>query len=303
MLAFVVNPVSGNGKGRKVWVQVESALQAGREPFVVHFTQQAGDARQYAGKLCAEGGYRCIIAVGGDGTANEVIHGLYASKSQAVFGYIPAGSGNDFARGHGLPLQPLKALEFILSNPPPQSMDLFSLGERGIAASSIGVGFDATVAQMTNSAPYKKWLNRLNLGFLSYVITVIRALFTYQPVHSEIFIDGQSYQYANVWLISINNIPFIGGGMKICPDASPNDGLAEICVVHSINRFELLRVFPLVYSGKHIRHPAVRFHRGQRISVRPALKLDVHADGEDAESTPLDVSVLTVCLRVVKPTN
>lgn len=112
-------------------------------------------------------------------------------------------------------------------------------------------------------------------------------------------VDGVKHELDKAWLITTANIPYFGGGMKICPEANPADGSAEICVVSGIGRLTLLAVFPKVYKGSHTSHPAVHFFRGRHISIEAVHPLDVHMDGEAASSTPLSLEVIPAALTVI----
>jgi YegS/Rv2252/BmrU family lipid kinase len=317
MIGFIINPVSGNGRGRKVWATLEGQLQQNGRFYRAFYTTGPGDATRLAASLYTSGQYCAIVAVGGDGTVNEAAAGLWEARSAesapptplltrqaCAFGCIPAGSGNDFARGYGIPDAPEQALAVLLqaldAETAPEPMDLLRLG-RKIAVSTISCGFDGQVAQTTNKAIYKKWLNALGLGKLAYVLSVVRVLFTYKPRNLTLVIDGKSYAFEAVWLVAAGNIPYYGGGMKICPDARPDDGLASLCVVHGIGRFHLLRVFPLVFKGRHVGHPAVQFFSGTRLEILPSAPLMVQADGEPVTAEQLVIEVIPAFLPVLKP--
>lgn len=308
MLGFIVNPASGNGRGAKVWQEIQTILDQREISYEVRHTTHAGEALALAPAMIAERNVLTIVAVGGDGTVNEVVNGIYLSdKSSSVrFGLIPAGSGNDFARGYGIPSQPSAALDCILASEAVYDADLLQIGRR-IAINSIGAGLDGKVAKVTNEARYKKWMNRLGFGMLAYVLSLVRVLCTYKPTEVWLSVDGNEYHMTNVWLIAVANIPYYGGGMMICPRAIPNDGLAEICVVSQIHRWQLLQVFPLVYKGKHVHHPAVHFYTGVKISIRSNFPLIVHTDGEISDDihadkeAPLYIQVLPKSLQIIVP--
>jgi diacylglycerol kinase (ATP) len=290
MLGFIVNPVAGNGRGAAVWKRLEAELKRRGAVYRVRMTSKEGEAKKLAAELLQKEEVTHIVAVGGDGTVNEVINGICESGISCPFGHVPAGSGNDFARGHNLPSDPLQALERILAAGKQKRIDLLRFNGR-LAVNAVGAGFDGQVAKTTNEAGYKRWLNRVKLGMLSYVISMLRVLFSYQPCRVVLTVDGKQEQLENVWLIAVANIPNYGGGMVICPGAVPDDGLAEVCVVSSVSRLNLLRAFPLIYRGAHVRHPAVRFFRGHYIRIQAEKALVVHADGEVAAVTPVTVEV------------
>jgi diacylglycerol kinase (ATP) len=290
MLGFIVNPVSGNGRGAAVWHKLEKELRRQKIDYVIRLTSTQGEAKQLAVDLLQKEGVTDIVAVGGDGTVNEVVNGINEAQVACVLGYVPAGSGNDFARGHNVPRDPIQALQRILHGQEKAEVDLLKINGK-VAISSIGAGLDGQVAKTTNEARYKKWLNALKLGVLSYFLSVVRVLLSYKPCEVTITIDGRQEKLQNVWLIAVANIPSYGGGMLICPGAASDDGIADICVVSSVNRWSLLRAFPLIYSGRHVHHPAVRFFRGQTITIQSERPLVVHADGEVVAVTPITVEV------------
>ncbi len=322
MIVFIVNPAAGNGRGTKVWREIECVLQQHDVKYQVLFTTDVGHARELTKRLLQEttsGVYpEVVVAVGGDGTVNEVVNGFFqAGESMnstypdqsgnnkrtpysCKFGYIPAGSGNDYARGHGIPQNPLEALKLLLSESTSSFIDVLQIGNR-VAANSIGCGLDGQIAKTTNQAAYKNLLNRLHLGKLSYVLSLIRVISTYRPSAATLTVDGMEFNLSKVWFICAANIPYYGGGMKICPNAMPHDGIAEICVVSGISRWELLLVFPLVYSGKHVKHPAASFYSGNSIEIVSTTPLVVHTDGEVlSEDVPIKIQVLPGRLHIIR---
>ncbi len=316
MLHILVNPQSGNGKGASVRRQIEHALHARGRAFRIIATEAPGDAeawcRRFFGSLSdAQPAVRhTIIVVGGDGTMNEAVNGLLSASGGSPLpghiqlGFIAAGSGNDYARGHDLPLLTLPALDELLTlvdQDRSTAVDAFVVNDR-YAVSSAGAGLDGEVAYTANHAPYKSWFNKLGLGYAAYVVSLLRVLLAYQPVDLTLEIDGVRTQHARVWLTAISNIPYYGGGMRINPIAQADDGIAEVCVVSGVSRFGLLWAFPRVYAGKHVSHPAVRFYRGRDVRILPAAgsHLRVHADGEDAGMAPASIRILPQAVHILK---
>ncbi|MDR7318677.1 diacylglycerol kinase family lipid kinase [Brevibacillus nitrificans] len=297
MIGFVVNPVAGNGKGEKVWDSLEPILRKQGVVYRVRKTSSEGEAKTLAIELIEKEEVKKIVAVGGDGTVSEVVNGIYETGKMCTCGHVPAGSGNDFAQGHGLPKDPAQAIERILSKTREKSIDLLKINGR-VAVNSVGAGFDGQVAKTTNEAGYKKWLNRLRLGKLAYIWSVIRVLCTYCPCDVTLNIDGQVHQMKRIWLIAIANIPNYGGGMLICPQALPDDGVAEICVVQNVTRLGLLFAFPKIFTGAHVDHPNVVFLHGRQITIESEQPLLVHADGEMVAQTPVYVEIESGRLRI-----
>ncbi|GEB34274.1 MULTISPECIES: diacylglycerol/lipid kinase family protein [Brevibacillus] len=291
MVGFIVNPVAGNGKGKRIWERIEPAVSGLGAVFVVRETSGDGSAEKLAKEMIEKEGVNKIIAVGGDGTVHGVLNGIYQSGQSCKFGLVPAGSGNDFARAHGIATNPVVAVERVLSETAEKRIDLMWMNGR-VAANSIGAGFDAQVARATDQAKYKAWLNRWRLGGLAYVISVLRELRKFQRSNLVMQVDGQVIKMEAAWLVTAANIPNYGGGMKICPMAVANDGWADICVVSNASCGELLRAFAKIYFGSHIHHPKVSFYRGRQITIETVRPYLVHADGELVGETPIEMKML-----------
>ncbi|MDP5272973.1 diacylglycerol/lipid kinase family protein [Chengkuizengella axinellae] len=301
MIGFVINPVSGNGRGMKVWYEIKHILQEKNINYVESFTNKVGSGTKCTLDLIHKYKPKIIVAVGGDGTVHEVINGVYQAdvKNHIHFGYIPSGSGNDYARGVNLPKNPMKALDVILHSEKRKRLDLLKI-DNEVAVCSIGTGLDGKVAQITNEAKYKKWLNGLRLGGLAYVISLFRVLFSFKTSDITLNIDGEVKQLKKVWFIAVSNLPFYGGGMLINPQAIPDDEKAEICIVSNINSLELLTLFPLVYFGKHAKHKAVSFLSGKKIEYVPSHYLTTQADGETIKVNKYKIDVLPKHITIVK---
>jgi len=311
MLHFILNPAAGNGKSLRVWRRIEPLLERSGAPHAVHMTKAAGEAvgicKKLAESAAANGGKPVIVVVGGDGTLREAALGLLDAGGGSplhapALSFIPAGSGNDFARGHGIPLDPVKALSNLLEAVRAgrtRRIDVIRTAGGDSALSSYGAGLDAAVAVAVNRSPLKRLLGSVRLGRLAYVFLLIRVLVAYRPVDASLEVDGKRHRLKRIWLVSVSNIPSYGGGMKINPDAAPDDGQLDVCVVQGITRLRLLTAFPLVYQGKHSSIAGVSFFRGSRIRLEAASPLAVHADGEDDGATPLDIRAEHRALEIV----
>ncbi|MED5052146.1 lipid kinase [Anoxybacillus sp. UARK-01] len=294
MYYFVVNKISGNGKGLKVWKKVEKLLQEKQVNYQVRFTERPKHAveivKEFSSKAC-----NAVVAVGGDGTIHDVANGLI--HSNIPLGIIPAGSGNDLARALDIPMDYKRALERILRGKK-RKMDVGKIGEE-YCMTVTGIGFDGKVAEINNIAKYKDLLNLVRLGDLSYGLSVLHALFQYRPVRIQLKIDGKVQSFSNVWFIAIANTPNYGGGIKICPDACYDDGLFDICIVHSITKWELLRTFPKAYKGKHVSHPSVTMIKGKQVEIIAEPPIIVQSDGEILTKTPVNVTIQKEALLIM----
>lgn len=295
LYVFLVNKMSGNGKGIRTWKRVESILQCKEIDYQVKFTSSPQEAVVYAQQFTASNTFRALIVIGGDGTVQSILSEL--AGSQVLLGIIPAGSGNDFARSLGVPQNVKQALNYILSGSI-KKIDIVRAGQQHCITIA-GIGLDGEVAQTVNKSKYKRWLNKLNLERLSYVIGLIAVLIRYKPTSVCIKVDGKSYTYNKVWLIAAANLPYYGGGMKICPNAQFADGIMDICIVSGISRLKLLFIFPKVFQGSHINHPAVTMLQGESIYVSSDKPMIFHGDGEVLGQTPIDISIMKQSLRVI----
>lgn len=259
-------------------------------PYSVTYTERKGHASELAQKAIFQEGLRAVIAVGGDGTLHEVVNGMHNSK--IPLGYIPCGSGNDFARAQAISIDPQKALERIFHHRS-QLIDTAEINGRRMIA-SLGIGFDGQVAQAVNLSPWKG-----RLGKLAYVWGFGHVLRRFEPQQVRLWIDGEEKTYEQVWLIAITNIPNYGGGMKICPEAQWNDGQLDICIVHGASRIKLLGLFPSVFRGTHTRFSVVTMQKGKEIQVESKQPMVVHADGEIIGETPLTVKVRPHSLSIL----
>lgn len=300
MLVFIINPVSGNGKGLHVWYKVKKVLEKRNVRYRSFYTKHAGHAEDLAIQVVElhKDKLTALVVVGGDGTVHEVVNGLKAYPQVAI-GYIPGGSGNDFARGFDIPKSPIKALERILRWDG-RSIKQFDVGKfrfrdqtrkARMFVNGIGIGFDGEVAKLTRVANYKRWLNKIRFGGLAYFVSALRLIFSYQPCRVTVNIDGEEKAFEQVWLIAVSNIPYYGGGMKITPQAKTNDQVLNLCVVHDINRWFLFSILGTVFIGKHHKFKQVSMLKGRIISVSSDRPLTIHADGEIIGVTPITINV------------
>ncbi|WP_261130713.1 diacylglycerol kinase family protein [Bacillus sp. Marseille-Q3570] len=296
---FIINPKAGNGNGEKVWKKVKRELQKQNIPYRSFFTQRAGHGKDIAQQMSHihHEHLKGIVTVGGDGTMHEVINGL-SHYPEIPVSFISAGSGNDFARGFKIPRKTMQALQHVTSKKARiRRYDLgeYRLGNRkhkaNLFTSSIGIGFDGEVAKRTNESKYKGILNKVGLGSLSYIITVLKLTMKYEPSHMKIKVDGIEHDFRDVWLVATTNIKYYGGGMKICPDARPDDGLLNICIVHNLSRKKLFFLFGTVFLGLHTKLKEVTLLKGKEIDVESSVPATMHADGELIGSTPIKIQV------------
>ncbi|MBB6176904.1 MULTISPECIES: diacylglycerol/lipid kinase family protein [Anoxybacillus] len=285
VLYFIVNPSAKNGKCKKIWCKIEQRLQRRHIDYHVVFTQKQGDGTKLAQQFAEQKHEPFIlIAVGGDGTIHEVMNGV-AMYDHVAVGYIPAGTGNDFARGIKLSTKWNKAFGHMLSSIEHKRDNLYDIGvfqgtKRGVFVNNVGCGFDAHISRKVNASKWKHILNRLYLGKFVYVFYLLKELFTYQPTAVQLTVDQKQYAFSRAWLVTVANHPYYGGGMKIAPLAEANDQHFDIVVVDGVSRMKLLGLFVTVFWGGHIKMKEVHIFQGKYIHIRSHASLPLHADGE-----------------------
>ena len=287
-LLFVVNPRAGSGRAERIWKAVEGRLRASQTAYEAVFTTPEADGYDTTLRVLRTGRYRAVVAVGGDGTANEVVNALLRTAPSLPFGVIPAGSGNDLAHGIGFPSWEA-ALEAVLQGTV-RRVDVGRLGERYFL-NAAGVGIDGVVADAANRLKGSgRWPT--SLSKFVYVLLLLAKWVRFRPRSARIVVDDRVYLFHRVWLVVASNHPFFAGGMRICPGASSEDGLVDVCVVHRIGRLPFLFIFPLVYTGLHTRTPYVTVLRGRSARVRfRQVSFPVQADGEILGEEPLRLTV------------
>ncbi|MBS4216761.1 diacylglycerol kinase family lipid kinase [Bacillus sp. FJAT-49711] len=294
-LIFIVNPAAKNGYSLRIWKKLKKQLT--NIPHEVFFTKETMDGAKIAKReAMKDSRHVLIVAVGGDGTIHEVINGIMHLPHVTV-AYIPAGSGNDFARGYMLPTDPRKSIDFIvkLMHSPSILYDAgmykTNLNESGFFVNSVGAGFDALLSMKANRSKVKKWLNYISLGKLVYVYFIITELIRYRPNTLTLEVDGETKVYEKTWFVTISNQQYFGGGMKIAPYADPGDGMFNITVVHNLSKIKLLFIFVTVFWGGHLKYKEVDSFNGQEIGIHFEKPVRVHADGEDIAETPFFVKI------------
>lgn len=305
-VAFIVNPVAANGRGRKVWRRIRKACEEKKTVYRTYYTKYAGHAVKLAGQIVRlyPGKVKAIVAVGGDGTISEVWHGMQGSD--IPLGVIPAGSGNDFARSLGLPTNMKKAITRLQKNhfQAQKQIDTAVAMMTGKKmkkkfVSCCGVGFDGEVAFFANRSKIKQKLNAVFLGGLIYPIMLVRRALTYGKTEAFVTVDGNRYDFSDVWFVAVLNMPYYGGGMKIAPHSRPDDGVLNVCVVSNMKRLRFLLLFVTVFFGRHVRLRGVTFLKGRTVKVETKTKKPIHIDGEPAGEDAVEITVLPRSLSVI----
>ena len=204
-----------------------------------------------------------LAVMGGDGMmhlgVNTSAAAHLARGSRTILGLIPAGTGNDLCRGIGLPAKDAVAAAEVIAAGHTRSIDLARVAETYVAA-VLATGFDALVNRRANQMPWPR-------GSTRYALAVMAELRVFSPLHYRLTVDGQVREL-RAMLVAIGNTSSYGGGMLICPQADPYDGLLDVTIIHPVSRLKLLRLFPEMYSGKFVRDSCVEQLRVREATAR-----------------------------------
>jgi diacylglycerol kinase (ATP) len=291
---FILNPAAGAGRAAQALPELRSALEQSKLEHVIHLTTQPGHARTIALGLPDN---EPVIAAGGDGTQHEIVSALLEGRasSERPLGILPLGTGDDFARGHGLPIGNLRAALEVIKKGKIQTIDAGRLNGMPFI-NGIGSGFDAQCARAVQVAPH------LLPGPLRYLWAIVSELTRLQPRPANIEIDGKLVHEESALLIAVMNMTSYGAGLKIAPNANPNDGLLDIVVAGTFSKLGTLKILPKLQKGTHLEHPEVHVYRGRTVKIEWFDLTAAHIDGELLEpSRTLEISVVPNALRVYAP--
>jgi YegS/Rv2252/BmrU family lipid kinase len=289
----VVNAVAGSHRTRRLWPALRDQLCHLGLDFEYGVTTGPGVATDLA-RTAVRDGWPLVIAVGGDGTVNEVANGLTdeAGRPLGTLGVIATGRGRDVCRNLGVSSDPIAAARRIVCGEDVlMDLNVAEVGRRRrYCVNAAGVGFDAEVAERTRVGG--------GTGTLPYVLGIVAALRAHRPRPATIEIDDQPAWTGPLTTAVIANGAYYGGGMMIAPSADPTDGYLDLTIIGDLGRAELLRWLPSVYRGRHLLNPKIVVHRGHTVRVNSATSMRVHVDGEAAGETPLTIRVCPKALRI-----
>lgn len=295
---LICNPTAGRGRAGRLLADAQAMLRRLGITSDVALTHRPGEATTLAAQALDEG-FALVIAMGGDGTLNEVVNGLVQEQpagkqtnGRAKLGVIPVGTGNDFVKMLAIP-QDWRAACTRLANGRPRRVDVGRVNDR-IFLNNVGIGFDA---QVGIEAQKIRWLS----GQAVYVAALARnMLLSYRTPEVCVHLDEVKLKQS-ITLLTIGNGRCSGGGFWLTPDAQVDDGFFDICLVRGLSKAQMLALVPSAMKGTHITAESVRMSRARQITVTSADPLPVHADGEIlyTDAHHLEVTLLPSTLDVI----
>ncbi|MCM0583190.1 YegS/Rv2252/BmrU family lipid kinase [Weissella diestrammenae] len=306
---FLINPAAKSGHAADVWQELETYLDDEKIIFEKFESQAPGDITKYAQHFVQRqptNNQDHLVVVGGDGTLNEALNGIRDTMTSKMvpLAYLPAGSGNDFARAYQLDTVPINRLKKIInltqnSSLEPEFVDTGVYIDRQhqtkrYFVNNLGIGFDALTVNLTNHSYLKKRLNRLGWGKLSYFISIFKALSIQDTFPLEVTWQKQTEYLPHTYLMTLSNHPYIGGGVEIMADANPRDAKIDLIVIENTgSTLRLLYILKQMIVGKHYRLPEVHRYTAEQFDLKTGRLEYGHADGEELGTHTFDLSVTT----------
>ena len=297
---LIVNPNAGSGKCQKNWPTIQKLIKRTKIEFEFEFTECKGHAIELT-KQFIEKGFRKLIVVGGDGTLNEVVNGVFNQKDvdpkTITIGMVPVGTGNDWCRTFQVPTKYIDAIKLIRDEKTVvQDIGLVDFHNNKFPtryfANVAGIGFDATVAHAANKLKEQGKGNAL-----SYILILLKTLLKYNSKQMQLTVGKQKFK-ERMFSIGIGIGKYNGGGMKQLPNAIANDGLFDITIIKNISKWTVIKELKGLYDGSFITHPKIAVLKDTVISFAKN-QLEIETDGESVGQGPQNFSILTKALRVV----
>lgn len=295
---LIVNPVAGAKRTAKKWPQIMRLLKSIGLHFEHDLTEAPGHATELA-KSAAEKGYELVVSVGGDGTINEIVNGLYAAGNIAdvMLGIISTGTGGDYIRTIGIPRAYQEACQCFI-NPGKLTVDVGVVeyvrdcrAVKRLFVNFAGLGFDAEIVKATTQK-----FKALN-STASYLMGLLTTLLFYKNKKVSLIVDGEAVE-GKVCTVLMSNGKYGGGGMLAAPDADLTDGLLDVLIIGDLSKPDLLWSLPRVYKGTHLTHPKVTMRRAREIEILSTAPLSLQADGELLGELPARFYVLPAALNI-----
>jgi len=287
--ALAVHPASGHGAAARIADAVADRLRTAVDRLDVLVANSVEESRALM-RGAHDSGLDVLIVLGGDGAAHQGVQ--FCADNDVALGLIPAGTGNDFARALGVPGEPMDAVDALVTALRAGKRRRIDLGRVGDTwfATVLCAGFDASVNERANRMRWPSGPRRYDLAILAEL-----AAFRSSPLVLDI--DGDVLEL-DATLVAVGNTPFYGGGVPICPDADPADGLFDVTIIGHATRRGLLRMLPGLRTGKHVTHPSVRTLRARSVSL-DGNTWPAYADGEPQGRVPATATCVPNALTVV----
>jgi len=293
--ALFLNPVAGRGRAKRRLPRILAILEETGIHVVVHQSVDAGDLERHVREAVSDGATQVIVA-GGDGSIHEAVNGIMAAGGGAALGIVPVGTGNDFAKAAGIPLDWEAATTLlarrIVDGAPPRSVDLGRMNERWFA-NGAGIGLDAKVTKIARSY-------RWPIGDLVYLVAIFHTMLD-GIATPEIRIEAGEFRWDGpLTLANVSNGPWVGGMFHIAPMAKNDDGRLELLIAAPVTRGRIVQLLPKLMRGTHMAESEIVHASVQRVSVSASAAVPSHLDGEvQPMQSEFEIEVMPAALRLL----
>ena len=289
-VALLVNPTAGKGRAAGVVASVVERLRAGGADVAILIGRDVEHAKTLA-RTAIDDGADALVALGGDGMVHLALN--VVAGTSTPLGIVPAGTGNDLANHLELPTKdPVAAAGVIadkLASGGAWPMDAVRVGDKWWGC-VLGAGFDSRVNDRANRMSWPKGRRR-------YDIAMVAELRVFKPLPFVLELDGERWE-TEAMLVALGNARSYGAGMKVCPDASLDDGLLDVTVIGPLKKTEFLRTFPRVFKGTHVTHPAVTCRKAKVVTLS-SPGVTAYADGEFLADLPITCETVPGAVQVL----
>lgn len=302
----VVNPKAAVGKCEKDWPEIQQILQEEKIDFDAYLTEYQGHAIELTRNLITEKGYQKVISVGGDGTNNEIINGIFTQQrfptTEITMGVIPVGTGNDWRRTFGMSVdyhENIKIIKEGLVYPHDiGKVTYYNHGDPQVRyfLNAAGTGLDEAVCKSTNALKMQG-----KGGAARYMLSVAQCLWKFNRMHIQLEVDGKLVLDDEILSLSVGNGKFNGGGMMMMPEAVPNDGLFNITAIRKVSMVKFAANVNNIYDGSFVKKlKEVSTYTGSNIRIVsiPAHSLLLETEGETMTNSPFDFEMLKQSIKM-----
>src|SRR5438034_6016544 len=303
---FLINPACGAGKAGREWSAVEQWLPSAGFQFDVARTTRPLEATEIAQRAVRES-RPVVVAVGGDGTLNEVVNGFFHNgapiPTTSKLALVPLGTGGDFRRTMRIPIDPKQAID-VLRSGMVRRLDAGCVTyQTSDGATAVRHFINIADAGLGGDVVYRVNRGSKRLGSLTYKVGSGLALLTYKNKPMTMVIDGSTHELAKAQQVVVANCQFFGGGMQMAPSASPSDGVFDVIVVKDAGKIEPMRGINDFLNGKHLdnRNPKIELMYGKRITVTSPEKVRIDLDGEDVGFLPALFEIQPGAIEFITP--
>ncbi len=294
---IIYNPAAGGGSSIPIYKQVKAVLDQRHLAYAIKtsrypghtnvITKQIGDFNRRE--------HPVLLVIGGDGTLNQAINGLAGTRqSEIPVAYVPAGSGNDFARGIGMSEDPMHALEQVLQATEAVTIDIGRFhertrGESGYFVNNIGIGFDAADDMQCVDLGGRRIIKKLHLGKLTYLFHVVGMLMTRRPFPVAVYEKGVRHFFHRAYICTTTNIPYFGGGIRLYKPANPTDGKLDLVIVEWFNIVSWALAMIQLMRGKKPTSRATHIFHADKLTVETSSLEFGQMDGEEMGTRPFEI--------------